>query len=64
VQLDHRNRKGLIELPYEADSIREELQGRRNALEIVQAYLEDMQRSQADIAAALSINQGTVSRWI
>jgi len=46
------------------DSIKEELQGRRNALEIVQAYLEDMERSQADIAAALGINQSTVSRWI
>jgi hypothetical protein len=45
------------------DSIKEELSGRRHALAIVQAYLADMQRPQADVAAALGINQSTVSRW-
>jgi DNA-directed RNA polymerase specialized sigma24 family protein len=46
------------------DSIREELQGRRHASDIVQAYLEDMEQPQAAIASALGINQATVSRWL
>jgi RNA polymerase sigma factor (sigma-70 family) len=44
------------------DSIKRELQGQRDALAIVQAYLEDMKRTQADIASELGISQSTVSR--
>jgi DNA-directed RNA polymerase specialized sigma24 family protein len=46
------------------DSIKEELRGRRRGLEIIQAHLEDMQKPQAEIAAALGINQSTVSRCL
>ena len=46
------------------DSIKEGLRSRRDALAIVELYLEDMEGSQAAIASALAISQSTVSRRI
>jgi DNA-directed RNA polymerase specialized sigma24 family protein len=46
------------------DSIKEELQGKKNAPQIIQAYLEDMDQTQKAIATKLGINQATVNRWL
>jgi DNA-directed RNA polymerase specialized sigma24 family protein len=56
-------RSELIGLVREViESLKEELRGQQDALRIVELFLEDMDRSQEDIALRVGLRQSTVSR--